>query len=195
MGASRNDLVSPTDMELFLINVDGSNERQLTALGGANWAPFFHPNNRDIIFSSNHHAANFSFNLFLVRDDGSCVERVTFDPAFDAFPYFSPDGTKLIFARSAFLAIPTSNVLPSLITAACGTRRGPTRSTSSWRTGSPATAHSAATPRRLPTLPHPRPAPPARATTPPQPAPPPPSPFSPSLPHSFVSKDLRRAEP
>ena len=34
-------LVEPTAMELFIANVDGSDMRQLTNLGGANWAPFF----------------------------------------------------------------------------------------------------------------------------------------------------------
>jgi Tol biopolymer transport system component len=37
----KNGLVEPTSMELFIANADGSNARQLTDLGGANWAPFF----------------------------------------------------------------------------------------------------------------------------------------------------------
>ena len=36
-------LVVPTEMEIFTCNIDGSNLTQVTNLGKANWAPFFHP--------------------------------------------------------------------------------------------------------------------------------------------------------
>jgi Tol biopolymer transport system component len=36
-------LVAPTNMELYTCNVDGSDLKQITQLGKANWAPFFHP--------------------------------------------------------------------------------------------------------------------------------------------------------
>lgn len=49
-------LVAPTRMELFVCNLDGSGMRQITQLGGANWAPYFHPDGRRVIFSSNHHS-------------------------------------------------------------------------------------------------------------------------------------------
>ncbi|MDZ7847108.1 MAG: hypothetical protein U5L96_10225 [Owenweeksia sp.] len=39
-------LVKPTNMELYVCNVDGSNLRQITALGNANWAPFLHPSEK-----------------------------------------------------------------------------------------------------------------------------------------------------
>lgn len=34
-------LVAPTNMEIYTCNVDGSDLKQITHLGKANWAPFF----------------------------------------------------------------------------------------------------------------------------------------------------------
>ena len=90
------------------MNADGSNQRQITSLGGANFAPFFTPDGRGIIFSSNHHtdprAGNF--DLFLIGVDGQGLEQVTFDARFDGFPQFSPDGTKLVWASNREAANP-----------------------------------------------------------------------------------------
>lgn len=95
------DLVEPTAMELFMCNVDGSNLRQITHLGGANWAPFMHPSGKKILFSSNHHSPKgFPFNLFMINTDGTGLEQITFDTAFDSFPMFSPDGKKLVFGSN-----------------------------------------------------------------------------------------------
>ena len=94
-------LVQPTNMEIYVCNADGSELAQITSLGGANWAPFFHPGGEKIIFSSNHHTESGRiFNLFSIDLDGTNMEQITFDPTFDAFPMFSPDGSKLIFASN-----------------------------------------------------------------------------------------------
>lgn len=96
-----NNLVQPIDMEIYTCNVDGSDLKQVTHLGGANWAPYFYPNGQRIIFSSNHHTESGRiFNLFSVDLDGNNLEQITFDQVFDAFPMFSPDGKKLIFASN-----------------------------------------------------------------------------------------------
>lgn len=92
-------LVKPSSMEIFVMNSDGSNKRQLTSNGAANFAPFFTPDGRRIIFSSNvHNPKGWNFDLFLVDVDGGNLEQVTYSDAFDGFPMFSPDGTKLVFA-------------------------------------------------------------------------------------------------
>ncbi len=96
-------LVQPTNMELFICNVDGSNLRQITELGNANWAPFFHPDGEHIIFSSNHKSKRgFPFNLFMIKKDGTGLEQITFDETFDSFPMFSYDGKKLVFSSNRF---------------------------------------------------------------------------------------------
>jgi Tol biopolymer transport system component len=88
-------------MEIFVCNADGSNLRQVTRLGKANWAPFYHPSGKKIIFSSNHAAPRgFQFNLYLINEDGTGLERITYDGVFDSFPMFSPDGRKLVFSSN-----------------------------------------------------------------------------------------------
>ncbi|MCF6279001.1 MAG: hypothetical protein L3J14_01495 [Flavobacteriaceae bacterium] len=94
-------LVMPTYMEIYVCNVDGSDLQKITDLGGANWAPFFHPSGKKIIFSTNHHKEKHDgFNLFMIDIDGKNLEQITFDGVFDAFPMFSPDGTKLVFSSN-----------------------------------------------------------------------------------------------
>lgn len=95
------DLVAPTNMEIYTVNVDGSNLKQITHLGKANWAPFFHPNGKKIIFSSNHHSSRgYDFQLYMINLDGTGLEKITNNSIFNAFPMFSPDGKKLIFSSN-----------------------------------------------------------------------------------------------
>lgn len=94
-------LVKPTEMELYVCNVDGSDLKQITDLGNANWAPFFHPSGEKVIFASNHNSKRgFPFNLFMINLDGTGLKQITFDKTFDSFPMFSYDGTKLVFASN-----------------------------------------------------------------------------------------------
>lgn len=93
-------LVMPTNMEIFICNVDGSDLKQVTSLGSANWAPFFSPTGKKIIFSSNHKLKGYHFNLFMINIDGTGLEQISFDPVFDAFPMFSFDGKKLIWSSN-----------------------------------------------------------------------------------------------
>lgn len=94
-------MVRPAKMELWIANADGSNPRQITELGGANFAPFFTPDDRQIIFSSNHrNPRSRNFDLFLINVDGTGLQQITSDPEFDGFPMFSPDGTKLVWASN-----------------------------------------------------------------------------------------------
>jgi Tol biopolymer transport system component len=89
-------------MEIYTCNIDGSDMKQITHLGKANWAPFFHPSGKKIIFSSNHHSTGrgFNFQLFMMNDDGTGVEQITETSIFNAFPMFSPDGKKLVWASN-----------------------------------------------------------------------------------------------
>ncbi|NND77045.1 MAG: hypothetical protein HKN39_02540 [Flavobacteriales bacterium] len=94
-------LVMPTEMELFICNADGSDLRQLTFLGNANWSPFFHPSGEKILFSSNFEAEKgFPFNLYMIDIDGKNLKRVTHGETFDAFPVFSNDGKHLLFSSN-----------------------------------------------------------------------------------------------
>ncbi|MGH7607644.1 MAG: hypothetical protein ACREME_09905, partial [Gemmatimonadales bacterium] len=95
------DLVRPTRMEIWVMDADGGNQRQVTRLGGANFAPFFHPDGRRILFASNHaNPRSRNFDLYLVNLDGTGLEQVTTNAEFDAFPMFSPDGRRLVWASN-----------------------------------------------------------------------------------------------
>jgi TolB protein len=97
----RDGLWRPTSLEIFLINADGTSLRQVTRLGGANFAPYFTPDGTRIIFASNHHnPRGRDFELYLVNTDGAGLERLTWNPTFDGFPMFSPDGKHLVFASN-----------------------------------------------------------------------------------------------
>jgi Tol biopolymer transport system component len=93
-----NDLVRPLQMELFVMNADGSNQRQITSNGAANFCPYFTPDGKRLIFASNVNSSGFQFDLWLADKDGKNLERVTTAPGFDGFPVFSPDGKYLIWA-------------------------------------------------------------------------------------------------
>ncbi len=100
-------MIRPNRMELFVMNADGSNNRQITNLGGANFGPSWTPDGQGIIFSSNHkNPKSRNFDLFIVRADGTGLERISTNPEFDGFPMFSPNGKQLIWASNRFDAKP-----------------------------------------------------------------------------------------
>ncbi|MGE5817035.1 MAG: TolB family protein [Deltaproteobacteria bacterium] len=103
----KQSLIKPTRAEIYIMNADGSRQRQITHNGAANWAPFLHPNNQQIVFSSNlHDPERSSFSLYLVNTDGTGLKRLTSGARFDSFPMISRDGTKLVFASTRNAANP-----------------------------------------------------------------------------------------
>ena len=94
-------LVRPSELEIWVANADGSEARQVTYLGGANFAPYFFPDADRILFSTNHHdPQGREFDIFAVNVDGTELERITFTEGFDGFPMFSPDGQLLAFGSN-----------------------------------------------------------------------------------------------
>jgi TolB protein len=95
------NLVAPTNMEVFVANADGTNAKQVTSFGNANWAPAYMPDSKRIIFASNHQSKRgFPFNLFTINEDGTQLEKISEEKSFDAFPMFSRDGKKLVFCSN-----------------------------------------------------------------------------------------------
>ncbi len=91
----------PTELEIFVMDRDGRNVRQVTKLKGANFAPSWHPDGKRLIFASNiDDPKGRNFDLYLINIDGTGLERVTFNETFDGFPMFSPDGKHLVFASN-----------------------------------------------------------------------------------------------
>jgi TolB protein len=109
----KKGLWRPAALDVYVMNRDGSNMRQVTkGLGGSNWAPFFAPNGKQIIFASNmKNPRGGNFDLYLINVDGTGLEQLTFSETFDGFPMFSPDGSKLIFASNRHSKVPTDTNL------------------------------------------------------------------------------------
>jgi len=94
-------LIEPKSLEIMLMNADGSGKREVTHNGKANFAPYFHPNGRQIIFASNmNDPKGRNFDLFLINVDGTGLEQVTFNETFDGFPMFNKDATRLVFCSN-----------------------------------------------------------------------------------------------
>src|SRR5689334_16960998 len=95
-------LICPGNLEIWVMNADGSGKHQVTHNGAANFAPYWLPDGKRIVFASN--VANTKdpagFDLFLVNEDGSGLEQITYYPGFDAFPMFSSDGKRLVWASN-----------------------------------------------------------------------------------------------
>lgn len=97
----KSNLIRPSTLELWVMNADGSKKRQVTRNGKANFAPYFFPDGKRIIFASNmDDPKGRNFDLYTINVDGSCLERITDNDTFDGFPMFSPDGKKLVFASN-----------------------------------------------------------------------------------------------
>ena len=97
----KTGLLRPNRFEIFVMDADGRNKRRITNNGAANFAPFFHPDGRRIIFASNlHEPGGRNFDLYLINVNGTGLERVTYHQLFDAFPMFSSDGKKLVWASN-----------------------------------------------------------------------------------------------
>ena len=97
----KQNLIRPTTLEIMVMNADGSNKRQVTHLNKASFAPYFFPDGKRIIFSSNlADPKGRDFDLYLIKTDGTGMERITYNDTFDGFPMFSPDGKKLVFASN-----------------------------------------------------------------------------------------------
>lgn len=95
------NLVRPGVMELWVMNADGSDKRQITNNGAANFGPYFFPDGERIIFASNmHDPEGRNFDLYVVRVDGTGLARITTHPDFDGFPMFNSDGSKLVWASN-----------------------------------------------------------------------------------------------
>lgn len=97
----KKGLIEPRGLELYVMDADGSNRRQVTNNGKANFCPFFTPDGKYLVFSSNlGDPKGREFDIYMVSVDGGEPTRVTYSEQFDGFPMFSPDGTKIAFASN-----------------------------------------------------------------------------------------------
>lgn len=97
----KEGLIRPHTLEIFVMNADGSNKRQVTNNGAANFGPYFFPDGKRIIFCSNiGDPAGRNFDIWAINTDGTGLEQITFNDTFDGFPMFSMDGRKFVFCSN-----------------------------------------------------------------------------------------------
>lgn len=95
-------LIRPGNLEIWVMNADGSGKHQVTHNGAANFAPYWHPDGKRIIFASNvaDPKNGRDFDLYIINEDGTRQERITYHPDFDGFPMFTSDGKRLVWASN-----------------------------------------------------------------------------------------------
>ena len=97
----KDNLIRPTKLDIWVMKADGTGKRRVTNNGKANFAPFFFPDGKRIIFSSNmDDPRGRNFDLYAINVDGTGLERITHNETFDGFPMFTPDGRKIVFASN-----------------------------------------------------------------------------------------------
>ncbi|WP_068471027.1 TolB family protein [Candidatus Protochlamydia phocaeensis] len=92
----RADREKPHYLQVFVINADGSDERQLTDNHAVNWAPYWHPNGKVIAFTTSLHG-HAHYEIYLLNIFTGASHRLTHHSKFDGLPVFSPDGTKIMW--------------------------------------------------------------------------------------------------
>ena len=95
-------LIRPGNLEIWVMNADGSNKHQVTHNGAANFGPYWLPDGKRIIFASNQSdpRSGRAFDLYVINEDGTGQERITYFPDFDGFPMFTSDGKRLVWASN-----------------------------------------------------------------------------------------------
>lgn len=92
---------APRALEIHVMDTNGGNDHAVTSNGAANFAPYFFPGGKKIIFSSNlADPARRDFDLYVIDIDGTNLARLTFSPDFDGFPMFDRVGKRLVFASN-----------------------------------------------------------------------------------------------
>ncbi len=104
----KQNLIRPTTLDIWVMKADGTNKRQITNNGKANFAPYFFPDGKRVLFASNMaDPKGRDFDIYAINIDGTGLERITFNPSFDGFPMFSRDGRKLVFASNRHNTVQT----------------------------------------------------------------------------------------
>ncbi len=100
-GLLAEGLIRPSRLEIYIMNLSERRPIQITDNGAANFGPYWHPDGKHIIFSSNmHDPKGRNFDLYLIDVASRELERITHYPGFDGFPMFSHDGKRLVFASN-----------------------------------------------------------------------------------------------
>ena len=89
------------EVEIYIMNADGTQLRRLDAKGGENWGAAISPTDRQIVWHSNRGG---TFRLYIADIDGKRARQLTprdrQGRSLDADASWSPDGRRIVFASS-----------------------------------------------------------------------------------------------
>jgi Tol biopolymer transport system component len=85
-----------TDLNIWRMDADGSNQKQLTSDSGMNFHAAASPDGRFIIFASSRGAGPNDYNIWRMGADGSNAKQLT-QGGSDVSPTFSPDGKWIVY--------------------------------------------------------------------------------------------------
>jgi Tol biopolymer transport system component len=95
-------IVYPSDVsgtrDIWIMNIDGTTPKQLTANVGANILSNASPDGRYIVFASNR-ANQGAFNIWRINMDGSNPLQLTHGSGGESGPVCSPDGQWLVYSK------------------------------------------------------------------------------------------------
>jgi TolB protein len=92
----RADRELPDLLQIYMMDADGSNLVQLTNNGAVNWAPFWHPSQDIVAYTTSIHG-HHNYEVYLLSVSTGKQYRVTYHPAFDGLPSFNGKGNKMLW--------------------------------------------------------------------------------------------------
>lgn len=94
----RSDRHQDNDLEIYQIDIDGKNEKQLTFDSAVNWAPYWHPSGHMIAYTTSRFSeGRHIYAIELMDLESLARQRLTYLSSFDGLPVFSHDGKKLMW--------------------------------------------------------------------------------------------------
>ena len=91
--------IGPSKVELFVANVNGTDERRLFSTAGLDYNASFSPDGKWIVFTSERNGQGQA-DIYRVHPDGSGLERLTDSPSVDDQAALSPDASQLVFVST-----------------------------------------------------------------------------------------------
>lgn len=83
-------------LQVYTINIDGTELRQLTDNNAVNWAPYWHPNGEVIAYTTSLHG-HTQYEIYLLNIKTAASYRLTYNPTFDGLAVFNNEGNKLMW--------------------------------------------------------------------------------------------------